>query len=121
MRKGSLVTACLIGMLVLVEIHCSKDSSPTQAHVGPQLNAVPSAVTVGVGVSQTVAVSGGTPPYGIEAAPSTIATAVLLNPDSATSSVQITGVTVASVSTAVTIKDNSTSETKTVTIPIRVQ
>ncbi len=120
---GKMVRAAVVmfaGAMVLAA-GCSKSSSPMQPVVGPQLNAVPTAVTVGIGTSQTVAISGGTPPYGISSSPSSIATAQLSNADSATALVQITGVTVASVSTAVTIRDNSASETKTVAVPIRVQ
>ena len=77
-------------------------------------------MTVGAGLSEDVAVGGGTPPYSVTTAPSAIATAQLLYPDSAVSYVHITGVTVATASTAVTIKDNSAATAKTVTIPIGV-
>ena len=115
-------SSIILAVLVLVAIRCSKNAAPTQPQQStvPQLTAVPSSVAVGVGVSQNVTISGGTPPYDIASPPSSIATAQLLNRDSLSASVQIVGVTVASVGTAVTIKDNSASTPKTVTVPITV-
>jgi hypothetical protein len=60
------------------------------------------------------------PPYVISTAPNGNATAQLQSPDSASTIVHITGVTVASVSTSVVIRDNNTSSPKSVTIPITV-
>ena len=120
MRKGWSVEVPAVLALLFLALNCMKSSSPMQPALGPQLDAIPASVIVHVGTSQTVTISGGTPPYGIETPPGPIATALLTNADSASASIQITGVTVASVSTAVVIKDSS-AVTKTVDIPIRVQ
>jgi hypothetical protein len=116
------ILAVLIMIFFVVAIDCSKDNSPTQPPQAPaaQLIAAPPSVTVSVGGSQSVTISGGTPPYAISSPPGAIATAQLVNPDSTMATLQITGVSVASVSTAVTVRDNSSSA-KVVGIPIRVQ
>jgi hypothetical protein len=122
MSMRGIAGALLIASTIFVVSSCKKDEAPTQTQqVAPQLSAVPPSVTVGAGLSQNVLVSGGTPPYAIAAAPSAIATARLLNPDSLVATIQITGVTVASVATAVAIRDNSAPTQKTVTVPVRVQ
>jgi hypothetical protein len=123
MNRRWIVLVFVIGMTAMVYSACSKNSSPTQPQQQPtvtKLVAAPPSVTVGAGISMDVAVSGGTPPYSVTTAPSAIATAQLLNPDSAISIIHITGVSVATASTAVTIKDNSAASAKTVTIPIGV-
>lgn len=111
--------------LAIAAAGCSKSSAPTQPQQqqppAPKLVAVPPSASVGVGTSQTIIISGGTPPYAIGSAPSAIATAQLLNPDSMIVSLQITGVTVASVSTAVTVNDHTLSQVKSVTVPIQVR
>jgi hypothetical protein len=110
--------------LLLGAAGCSKDSStgPTQPQVTvtPRLSAVPPTVSVGIGGVQHVSVSGGTPPYSIASGPSLIASAALSNADSSIAVLQIMGVTTASVPTAVTVKDNSPSTPKTVSISITV-
>ncbi len=124
MTRRWIILVFAIGMAAMVYSACSKNSSPTQPQqqtTVTQLVAAPPSVTVGAGISEDVAVGGGTPPYSVTTAPSAIATAQLLYPDSAVSYVHITGVTVATASTAVTIKDNSAATAKTVTIPIGVQ
>ena len=103
---------------------CSKDSSPPptqpQLNTPPSLSAVPPSVSVGIGGVQHVNVSGGTPPYSIAAGPSTIATVDLSNADSSIAVLKIMGVTVASVPTTVTVKDNTPSVPKTVSVPVTV-
>lgn len=121
MRNRWVVPVLFAGALAGFAVHCSKSSSPTQPSVGPQLTAVPASVTLTVGTSQTVAISGGTPPYSVSSYPSSIATAQLLSADSTVATIQITGVSVASVSTAVTIQDHSPTPVKSVNVPIRVQ
>jgi len=119
----------LDGLLFLIvatvlALNCSKSSSPTQpppTSQTPQLTATPPSAIVGAGATTSVVVSGGNPPYAISSPPSSIATAFLLNPDSLIATIQITGVTVASVSTAVMVRDNTASAPKTVTVPITVQ
>jgi hypothetical protein len=77
------------------------------------LTATPSSAAVAVGYSTQVTVSGGTSPYSIQTSPNIyIATATI-----SSSTVTITGV--ASGTTQVVVKDNS-SPAKTVTIPITV-
>jgi hypothetical protein len=109
--------------LVVAAGGCKTNDAPTQPPTspGPQLSAVPSSIRVAVGIAQNVTVSGGTPPYDIVSGPTAIAAAVLFNRDSLVATIQITGVSVASVSTAVTIRDASPSVAKTVRVPISVQ
>ena len=116
------LSTVVVAMIVFVAIRCSKSDAPTQPKqsTGPQLTAVPTSVAVGVGGAQNVTVSGGTPPYDVASAPSSIATVQLINRDSLAATLQIMGVTVASVGTSVTVKDNSSSSPKSVTIPISV-
>ncbi len=124
MAASRIFSLVLVAGITIVALHCSKSSSPTQppnTPAVPSLNATPSSATVSVGTSQNVSVSGGAPPYAISASPSAIATAQILNADSAIAIIQITGVTVASVSTSVVIRDNTTTTPKSVTIPITVQ
>ncbi len=119
MRKTRTLIIVLAALTAVIGVHCNNSSSPMQPQqLGPQLTAVPPSVTVGSGGTQLVSVSGGIPPYSIASAPSSIATAQLVNPDSVATTVKITGVTVASVSTAVTIRDSASA--KTVVIPINV-
>jgi hypothetical protein len=70
---------------------------------------------------QTVSISGGKPPYSISGPPGASATALLLSPDSVVATLQISGVSVASVSTAVTVQDNTPSLARIVTVPVKVQ
>jgi len=117
-----LALACVTVAAVLA-LQCSKSSStPTQPTTQgpPPLTATPSSVSVSANTSQDVTVSGGMPPYAISGAPSAIATAQLLNSDSAMAIVHIVGVTVASVSTSVVINDNTASTPKSVSIPVTV-
>ncbi len=122
---SKLLSIIIAAAFVFVALDCSKSSnSPTQPSTSnppPSLNAAPPSVTVAVGAHQSVTVSGGTPPYAIVTAPNSTATALLVNADSATAILQITGVTVASVSTSVVVKDNTMSTAKSVTVPINVQ
>jgi hypothetical protein len=103
---------------------CSKDSSmpPTQPQVTPPagLYAVPPTVYVGIGGVQHVNVAGGIPPYSISAGPGLIATAGLSDADSSVAVLKIMGVTPASDPTTVTVKDNTPSAPKTVSIAITV-
>lgn len=115
----------VITALAAVAFNCSKSSSsPTQpttsAPPPPSLTAAPPSVSVGAGTSQDVTVSGGMPPYTIATPPGANATAQLQNADSASAIVHITGVSIASVSTSVVIRDNTASSPKSVSIPITV-
>lgn len=102
---------------------CSKtDSPPTQPQISTTagLAAVPPSVAVGIGGVQNVNVSGGMPPYSIATGPSSIATAAISNADSTIAVLKIMGVTVASAPTTVTVRDNTPSAPKTVSISISV-
>ena len=121
-RRSLTVLVIVLGWGML-PCACSKsDSSPTSSSPpnNQSLTAIPSFASVGVGTSQSVSIGGGTPPYAISTAPTGIATAQLLNSDSLVATLSITGVSVASVGTAVTVRDNSASPAKTVTVPISV-
>lgn len=126
MVRHMVPVACFAIVLCIVAGNCSNNSSPTQPQQqnpppAPLLTAVPPSASVTAGGEQNISISGGVPPYGILSPPNSIAAAQLVNPDSLIATLQITGVTVASVSTAVTVKDNSTPSPKVVTVPIRVQ
>jgi hypothetical protein len=106
---------------------CSKDSSapptyPQQTYTPPAtgLTAAPLAVSLGIGVVQHVTVSGGMAPYMISAAPNATATAVLVNPDSSVADLKITGASVDYYSTVVTVRDNTPTTPKTVSVTITV-
>ena len=106
---------------------CSKDSSapptyPQQTYTPPAsgLTAAPLSVSLGIGGVQHVSVSGGTPPYSISAGPNATAMAVLANADSNTADLKITGASVDYYSTSVTVKDNTTTAPKTVSVSITV-
>jgi hypothetical protein len=81
---------------------------------------VPPSVAVGIGGVQHVNVSGGMPPYSIATGPAAIATVELSNADSMSAVLKIMGVTAASVPTSVTVKDNTPSRPKTVSVPVTV-
>ena len=108
---------------------CSKDSSapptyPQQSYNPPPpasgLTAAPLSVSLGIGVVQHVTVSGGMSPYSISVGPNATATAVLVNPDSSVVDLKITGASVDYYSTVVTVKDNTPTTPKTVSVTITV-
>jgi hypothetical protein len=120
MTKQWIFPIVVITLIVFSVVSCSKNSSPTQMQqtAAPQLTAVPSSAAVGVGTSQTVVISGGRPPYSVASAPTAIATVLLTNPDSLIASLTITGITIATASTSVTVSDSA--GVKNVSIPISV-
>jgi hypothetical protein len=121
MKKQWILPMVVIAALVIATVSCSKNSSPTQVQqqtTTSQLTAVPASASVGVGTSQIVAISGGTPPYSIASGPSAIATAVLSHPDSLVATLTITGVTVATASTAVTVRDSVAAKSVTISIGV---
>jgi hypothetical protein len=81
---------------------------------------MPLSISLGVGGVQHVSVSGGTPPYSISAAPNATASAVLSNADSTVADLKITGMSVDYYSTAVTVKDNTASSPRTVSVAVTV-
>jgi len=103
---------------------CSKHdpAPPTQPPMENQavLYAVPPWVSVGIGGIQHVNVSGGVPPYTITSEPGAIATVSIADADSAIAVLKIMGVAAASASTSVTVRDNTPSSPKTVSIPVTV-
>ena len=125
-----MVRRSLMGLVIMVGLGflsggCrSNDYSPASSPPPPNtpsLTAVPSFANVAIGMSENLSISGGTPPYAIAAGPAGIATAQLLNSDSLVATLRITGVSIASGGTSVTVRDNSTSSLKTVTVPIAVR
>jgi hypothetical protein len=114
MTKQYIIPIVVIAVLVFNVVSCSKNSSPTQVQqtTPPQLTAVPPSAAVGVGTSQNIAISGGTPPY------SAIATAQLTNPDSLVATLTITGVTVATASTSITVRDSAAVKNVTISIGV---
>jgi len=103
---------------------CSKQGSgpPTQPQTDNQgvLYAVPPWVSVGIGGVQHVNVSGGVPPYSIASGPGAIATVSIADADSSIAVLKIMGVTAASAPTSVTVRDNTPSSPKTVSVPVSV-
>ena len=120
MIKQWILLTVVVAAVVFGIVSCSKNSSsPTQPQTSTsQLTAVPASVAVGMGTVQTVSISGGTPPYSVASAPSSIVTAVLSNSQSMVATLTITGVTVATASTSVTVRDSAAA--KAVTVPISV-
>lgn len=122
-RRSLMVSVIVVGLGMLPSACSKNDYSPTSSTPPPSgqsLSASPSFASVGVGTSQTVSIGGGTPPYAISAAPTAIAAVQLLNSDSLVATLNITGVSIASVGTSVTVRDNSASPAKAVTVPISV-
>ena len=112
-------------VLIIVALDCGRNDAPTApptpaSSSGGQLTANPSSVAVAVGATQTVIVSGGIPPYAIATAPSAIASAQLVNLDSVSAMLRVTGITIASAPTSVIVKDNTVSAPRMVTVPITV-
>lgn len=122
MRLGSVVhMRVFVIALILASHSCSKDETPSssQQQQAGSLRAEPSSVTVSTNQTRTVAVSAGVPPYLIASAPSpNLATAQFVNASLDTSVLSITGVSVATGSTSVRIKDSSPSPEKEITIQI---
>ena len=121
MKRRTIVSILLGCGLLIAAASCSKNSgSPTQPNTPPppQLSAVPPSVSLTAGGSQNVDISGGTPPYSIAGGPGAIATAALTVSDSVVGVLHIMGVSIASVSTTVTVRDSG--GVKSVTIPISV-
>jgi hypothetical protein len=73
---------------------------------------------VGNGGIQHVNVSGGNPPYSIASGPASIAAVEIADADSAVAVLKITGATASAETTAVTVRDNTRSSPKTVSISI---
>jgi hypothetical protein len=99
---------------------CKKDESSTgtQGTPGPTLSASAASVTVGGGQQANVTISGGTNPYAIGVPPNpAIASAQFVNANLDTAVLIITGVTTATGSTAVVVRDASTPQ-KSVAISI---
>ena len=120
-QHSALLAGGVVCLIVLIG-SCKKDASqPTAlAPPAPQLMASPTSASMAVGTSQNVSIGGGTPPYVIATPPSAIAAAVLFNPDSLVATLRITGVSVASVATSVTMRDNTPAAPKTVVVPASV-
>lgn len=108
---------------MLVVSGCTKESvAPTQPKA-PQLvglSAVPPVVAVGIGGVQHVNVGGGIPPYVIVQGPRPIATVDISDADSSIAILKIMGVTVDSIPTAVTVRDNTSPLPRTVSVPVTV-
>jgi hypothetical protein len=81
---------------------------------------MPLSVSLGIGAVQHVNVSGGKPPYSISAGPNATAAAVLSNADSSIADLKITGMSVDYYSTAVTVKDNTPTTPRTVSVTVTV-
>lgn len=107
-------------VLALVLCTCSKDESPsTPAQQGGSLRATPASVTVSANQTIPVAISDGVPPYSIAAAPNgSLATAQFQNASMDTAILSITGVTTATGTTSVRVKDSTPSPEKQVTVQI---
>jgi hypothetical protein len=125
MRKAQWAVAAVV-MLGVIASGCGKDYASTAPQTSPGtstpgLTAQPPSVTLAVGGSTTVSISGGKPPYAIAVSPDARATAQLVNADSAVATLEISGVSVASPATAVTVRDNSPAPPLTVAVAIKVQ
>ncbi len=123
MKKRWIVPIATLSLLAFVIVDCSKSSSPTQPtqqQMPPasQLSAVPPSVSVGPGGNLSVTIRGGKPPYNIETGPNGIASVSLAHADSTVATLLVSGISVATASTSVTIGDSG--DVKSTTIPISV-
>jgi hypothetical protein len=120
--RGFALRLLLCAVMIVGAGACSKNSSspPTQpVSVDTTiLYAVPPWVAVGNGGIQHVNVSGGNPPYSIASGPASIAAVEIADADSAVAVLKITGATASAETTAVTVRDNTRSSPKTVSISI---
>jgi hypothetical protein len=120
--RGIALRLPLFAVMLVGAGACSKNSAPppTQPIVVDTtiLYAVPPWVAVSNGGIQHVSVSGGNPPYSIASGPASIATVEIANADSAIAVLKITGAAVSAETTAVTVRDNTRSSPKTVSISI---
>ncbi len=114
----------MAGLLVMgiVITGCKKDYSsvaPPDQPAPQGLTATPSSVSVSSSQSQTVIVRGGVHPYVIAQAPaSTLAQATIVDAGRDTITVTISGVSVATGSTSVVIRDGTTPQPKSVAVGI---
>ncbi len=118
-RSHVFFTACLIVLGVLAG-SCSKDQGstapPTQS--GPQLTATPPGVALAGTTPQNVTITGGAHPYTIAQAPAPgLATAQFVNANVDTAVLVITGVSTATGSTSVVVRDASSPQ-RSVTVGI---
>jgi hypothetical protein len=89
---------------------CKKDESgptATPTQTGPALTAAPPGVTVGTGGSQNVTITGGTHPYTAQSQNLNLAS-VQFTTNADTATIMITGVSTATGSTSVVVRDAST-------------
>jgi hypothetical protein len=121
MRKTGWWSVGVLAAVLLVAAGCSDRGSEAPEPQAGLLTAAPPSATVGQGDTVRVAISGGTPPYAIAAAPNaSLASAVLADPSLEPATLVITAVTVASVSgsTSVRVTDSSPAPGRAVTVPI---
>ncbi len=120
--RGIILHLPLFAVMLVGAGACSKDnaSPPTQpVSVDTTiLYAVPPWVAVSNGGIQHVNISGGNPPYSIASGPASIVTVEIAGADSTVAVLKITGATASAETTAVTVRDNTRSSPKTVSIPI---
>jgi len=111
----------LMFLLTLALQSCSKDEAPSSSQQqGGGLSASPSSVTVSTNQTRTTAISGGVAPYVIASAPSaSLATAQLMNANLDTAILSITGVSMATGSTSVRVRDSSPPPERQVTVGIQ--
>lgn len=117
-RYHVLFVAVLVTLGVLVE-SCSKDQGTTApTPTGPALTATPPGVSLAGTTPQNVTITAGTHPYTIVQQPSPgLATAQFVNANLDTAILTITGVSTATGSTSVVVRDASSPQ-KSVTIGI---
>lgn len=110
-------------MFGLAIVGCSDagdgSTQPPPGGGGGGLTAQPSTVTVSNGVTVNVQISGGTTPYVIDDPPnSSLATAMFVNPNVTPAVLNITGVSTASGTTSVKVKDSTPSPEREVRVTI---
>ena len=110
MRRHFAVLALGIVSIGVLVASCKKDEGGTTAPTGPLLTAVPSGVTVGTNVSQNVTITGGTHPYTPMSQNQGLVTAQFVNANVDTAVLVITGVSTATGSTSVVVRDASTPQ-----------
>jgi len=111
------IVALAVCVGVLISSCKNEDSQPNATQQGPSLTATPAGVTIGAGGSQNVSITGGVHPYTAQPQnPALTTVQFVTNADTAV--LMITGVTTATGTTSVIVRDASTPQQKSVTVSV---
>jgi hypothetical protein len=122
MTRNQVLVVLGMSCVGMTTLSCKRDESPVAPGYQPTqqgLSAVPSTVSVSSSQSRNVSISGGIQPYAIVQAPSaSLASATIVDANRDTIVLSISGVTTATGSTAVVVRDATTPQPKSVSIAI---